>query len=162
MPLLIDGHNLIGYLSSIALEDPDDEEQLIRLLISYRARTGKSITVVFDPGSLFALPRNSRHGGVEVVFAPHRTTADEIILRRLRRAQDRRGWQVVTSDQKLAEEVAQLGARVSDAGSFAAELGPAPGVLDDSKGRAPSPEEVESWLALFEEGRGEVGRDSED
>ena len=53
MPILIDGHNLIGRLPAISLQDPDDEEKLARMLSSYRARTGKSITVVFDPGGEF-------------------------------------------------------------------------------------------------------------
>ena len=151
VPILIDGHNLIGRLPGISLQDPDDEEKLIRLLISYRARTGKAITVVFDPGVAFALPQSRRFHGVEVVFAPHGGSADGIIARRVQRSRDPRAWLVVTSDQELAERVARRGARVRRAGDFAAELGPPGDLSPDWKDAQPSPEEVESWLAQFED-----------
>jgi hypothetical protein len=34
VPILIDGHNLIGRLSQFSLQDPDDEEKLVSLLKS--------------------------------------------------------------------------------------------------------------------------------
>lgn len=158
MPILIDGHNLIGKLPSLSLEDPDDEEQLIRLLRSYRARTGKSITVVFDPGPTLGLARSRRQGGVEVVFAPHGSNADAIIARRVGRMRDPRGWLVVTSDRDLAATVARQGARVRDAGDFARELDPQTESSPDEddkppawKGEPPSPQDVDEWLALFGE-----------
>ncbi|MGD9375749.1 MAG: NYN domain-containing protein, partial [Anaerolineae bacterium] len=49
MPILIDGHNLVGKLPVLSLQDPDDEQKLIELLRSYQARTGKEVIVVFDP-----------------------------------------------------------------------------------------------------------------
>jgi len=72
VPILIDGHNLVGRLSMLSLDDPDDEEKLARLLQPYQARSGKAVTIVFDPGAGRALPRTRRLGGIEVVFAPPR------------------------------------------------------------------------------------------
>ena len=112
MPIIIDGHNLIGKLSGLSLQDPDDEEQLIRLLTSYQARTGKKVTVVFDPGSSFALPQSRQVGGIRVVFAPQGSNADVVIARRVLRNRNPRSWSVVTSDRALAEAVAREGARV--------------------------------------------------
>lgn len=149
MPILIDGHNLIGQLPILSLEDPDDEEKLVRLLASYRARTGKAITVVFDPGGAYALPGSRRHGGVEVVFAPHGRSADSVIARRVRRSRNPQEWQVVTSDRKLTEAVTRQGARVLRAEDYAAELELPAEVEPDRKELPPSPDEVESWLALF-------------
>jgi predicted RNA-binding protein with PIN domain len=158
MPILIDGHNLIGKLPGLSLEDADDEEQLIRLLQSHRARTGKSITVVFDPGTTFALSQSVRLGGVEVVFAPHGSSADAVISRRVRRARDRRGWLVVTSDRELAAQVSHQGARVQDAADFARQLGSSGASPPEADGEPPtwkteplSPEDVDKWLALFGE-----------
>jgi predicted RNA-binding protein with PIN domain len=151
VPILIDGHNLIGQLATISLADPNDEEKLLRLLIRYRARTGKRLVVVFDPGEAFALAKTRRLGGIEVVFASHGSSADAIISRRIRRSRDRAGWLVVTSDNRLAETVRQLGARVQSAMEFAAALSTEPGNPPDWKDVPLSPEDVESWLALFEE-----------
>lgn len=152
MPILIDGHNLIGRLSTLSLGDPNDEEKLIRVLGSYRARTGRSITVIFDPGGGFALPRARRYRGIDVVFAPHGSSADTLIAQRVKKSRDRLGWLVVTSDRQLAAKVEALGARVQSADAFARELEPreaedeGPGWKDEPL----SPDQVDDWLALFE------------
>lgn len=149
MPLLIDGHNLIGQCPRLSLGDPDDEEKLVRLLASYVARTGKKVAVIFDPGEPTAMSRTRRLGGVEVVFAPPGTTADAAILRRVRRSHHPADWLVITSDMALAEKVALLGARTRSAHEFAAEAC-GPGAADaEEKQSAPSAGEVEAWLALF-------------
>lgn len=150
MPILIDGHNLIGRLPDLSLQDPDDEEKLARLLSSYRARTGKAITVVFDPGGAFALPKSRRFGGVEIVFAPHGGSADRAIIRRVQRLRNPGEWLVVTSDRELSEQVGRLGARVQSAEAFALQL---TGSTEEPPGwreTPPPPDEVDRWLALFE------------
>ena len=129
MPILIDGHNLIGRLPTLSLEDPHDEEKLVRLLSSYRAGTRKSITVV---------------------FAPHNNSADAVIARRVGASRNPGGWLVVTSDHELAEKVARQGARVQSAESFALQLSQSPEAGSDWKDSPLSPDEVESWLGLFE------------
>jgi predicted RNA-binding protein with PIN domain len=151
MPILIDGHNLIGQLPMLSLEDPDDEQELISLLVSYRARTGKAIAVVFDPGGAFALARARRHGGIEVVFAPHGGSADGVIARRVGRSRNPQEWLVVTSDRKLTESVTRQGARVLRAEDFASELELPVEVEPDRRELPPPPDEVEAWLALFED-----------
>jgi predicted RNA-binding protein with PIN domain len=149
--ILIDGHNLIGRLSQLSLQDPNDEEKLVRLLKSYRARTGKAITVVFDPGEAFALSQKRRRGGVETVFAPHGSSADAVIAKRVRRSRNPRDWLVVTSDRTLAETVARQGARVRSADDFAQDLTKLQDKSPDWKDVPPSAEEIEAWLSLFEE-----------
>jgi predicted RNA-binding protein with PIN domain len=150
MPILIDGHNLIGQLPAISLDDPDDEEKLARLLSTYRARTGKAITVVFDPGGAFALPKSRQLGGVKIVFAPHGSSADRVITRRVQKLRNPSEWLVVTSDRELADAVTRLRARVQSAAVFALELAGSAEASPDWKESPPSPGEVDSWLALFE------------
>ncbi|MFN2165278.1 MAG: NYN domain-containing protein [Anaerolineae bacterium] len=149
MPVLIDGHNLIGQLATPSLEDPDDEEALLRILMSYRGRTGRAITVVFDPGSTFALASTQKRGGVKVVFAGHNSSADAYILRRVRQSRDRRGWLVVTSDRDLADAVRELGARIQSASDFAKELAAPAASMADWREKPLSPDEVDAWLAVF-------------
>jgi len=149
MPLLIDGHNLIGVLPGLSLEDPDDEWQLVQMLVPYRGRTGKAMTVVFDPGPAPWLPRTHRLGGIEVVFAPQGGSADGLILGRVQHSRNPQRWLVVTSDRELSDAAARLGARVQGAEAFAARLAERGGALPDRKESPPSPEEVEAWLALF-------------
>ena len=117
MPILVDGHNLIGRLATPSLQDADDEAELVRMLGSYRARTSRSITVVFDPGGAFALPQARRYRGIDVIFAPHGSDADAVIVRLVRKVPDPRSWLVITSDRDLAATVQGLGARVQSAES---------------------------------------------
>jgi predicted RNA-binding protein with PIN domain len=150
VPVLIDGHNLIGRLPALSLQDPDDEEKLVRLLTSYRARTGKAVTVVFDPGEAFHLAQTRRLGGIEVVFAPHGSSADAVIARRVGSSRNPPDWLVVTSDQRLAETVKRQGARVQSAEGFGSALDRPVEAPPAWRETPPSSEEVEAWLALFE------------
>lgn len=158
MPILIDGHNLIGRLPTISLQDPDDEEKLARLLSSYRARTGKAITVVFDPGEASVLPRRRRFFGVEIVFAPQGSSADRVIASRVQKTRNPSEWLVITSDRELSETVERLGARVQSAEAFAQAMTDSAGAFPDRRETPLSPDEVDAWLALFEgRDRGQTG-----
>jgi predicted RNA-binding protein with PIN domain len=149
VPILIDGHNLVGKLSMLSLEDPDDEEMLVRLLQPYQARSGKAITVVFDPGPGQALPRSRRLGRIEVVFAPQGSSADAVIARRVQQSRDPGSWLVVTSDLELANTVRRQGAKVQSADDLAGQLASADGESLGWKEDPPSLDDVEDWLALF-------------
>jgi len=146
MPLLIDGHNLIGKLDDLHLDDPDDEAKLVSRLRTYCVRKRKRATVVFDhgmPGGRSPLSG----GGVEVVFASSGHTADGILRERVRHARDPRGLTVVTSDHEVAAAVQAKGARVMRAEEFAARLSaPQAATADDVH---LSEEEVQEWLKAF-------------
>jgi predicted RNA-binding protein with PIN domain len=162
VPILIDGHNLIGRMSTLSLEDTDDEEKLVRICKSYRARTGKAITVVFDPGTSFSLAGSRREGGIEIVFAPHGSTADAVIIRRIERSSNPRGWLVITSDLEVADRVARRGARVQSSEDFASELAGLGHGEPDQEDVHLTPEEVEAWLSLFEQKDGDDDLDRAD
>jgi len=150
MPLLIDGHNLIGrgHLPGLRLDDPDDEAKLVVRLRAYCAHNRKHVTVVFDHG----LPGGHSElsgGGVEVVFASGRRTADGILRERVRRARDPRGLTIVTSDREIIVAVEARGARVIRSEEFAGQLNvsrPAQVERDANL----SAEEIEEWLRIFE------------
>jgi predicted RNA-binding protein with PIN domain len=151
MPLLVDGHNLIGKMSTLSLDDPNDEAELVLRLRTYRARTNKLITVIFDHGLPGGASKLSG-GGVQVVFASGSATADKLILHRVRRHKDPASLVVVSSDQEIARAAEAAGARALSSEQFATQLedddSPAP---DAAEADAPvvSEAEVEDWLRLF-------------
>ncbi len=154
MPLLIDGHNLIGQLPDLSLSDPRDEVKLVARLQAYAARSEKRITVVFDPGPQAvspALQRRSRHGYVEVIYADPGQRADDVIRSIVGTTRDRQGLLVVTSDGALANFTRQCGVRVISASQFAKAL------IDDGPRRpsnekpTSSQDDVAAWLAIFKE-----------
>src|SRR5690349_6227976 len=102
MPYLIDGHNLIGQMPGLSLADPDDEQRLIAQLRAYLSRVNKKATVIFDKG----LPGGGGKWStpaLEVRFAPHPKTADDLIKDRLLRERNPRGLVVVSGDRELIE-----------------------------------------------------------
>jgi predicted RNA-binding protein with PIN domain len=157
MPLLIDGHNLIGRLPDLRLDDPDDEAKLAARLRTYSARTGRRITVVFDQGLPGGHSRELSGGGVEVVFAASGHTADGILCERIRRARDPRGLTVVTSDREVIAAARARGARVMRSGRFAAQLGE-PQTASVEQDVHLSAEEVEEWLKVFRGGEDKLTR----
>nr|MBC8448436.1 NYN domain-containing protein [Chloroflexota bacterium] len=152
MPLLIDGHNLIGSgeLPGISLADEDDELRLVRLMRRYRSRVRQNITVFFDAGLPGGLSRELSGGGVKVIFASdQRRSADDLIAARLRQAANPRELTVVTSDHTLAEMARARGAQVISAVEFAARLtAPLPSSVRLREEPRLSPQEVEEWLAF--------------
>ena len=151
MPLLIDGHNLIGRLPDLRLDDPDDEAKLVARLRTFRARTGKRVTVVFDRGLPGGRSQALSGGGVEVVFASAGHTADGILCERVRRARDPRGLTVVTSDHQVVAVAQARGAGVIRSEEFVAHLR-APRIDEAEDDVHLSAGEIEEWLRVFEGG----------
>jgi predicted RNA-binding protein with PIN domain len=122
MTILVDGHNLIGQMTSLHLDDPDDEEKLMIRLRAYRARTGRPIVVYFDAGLAYQTPTHRSNGGISVRWAGTGRRADDLIARDVSRHPNPRELTVVTSDRALQSRVRLGGARIMDAAAFAAEL----------------------------------------
>jgi predicted RNA-binding protein with PIN domain len=156
MPVLIDGHNLIGKLPDVKLSDPKDEDKLIAKLKQYVQRTGKHTTVVFDP------PRESEWFAwsddryelrkLEIVFATMGRKADDVIRERVSRAKDRQGLIVVTSDAAVANFARQCGVKnVRSSEEFARELQEALSTPAPAEKPAISKAELDEWLTMFKE-----------
>lgn len=150
MLVLIDGHNLIAKLSDIQLDEADDEERLILKLRQYRARTGRRVVVIFDPGSDYKLASKKTQGGVTIQYAPYGKSADQLIMKRLYKAKNPGQIMVVTSDRAIQRAAQQVRARVVSSTDFAAELNkpPANGQNEDVDVKL-SEREIEEWLTLF-------------
>jgi hypothetical protein len=155
MPLLIDGHNLIGQLPDLSLSDPRDEAKLIARLETYAALSGKQITVVFDPGPQAAFPptlqRRSQHGRVEVIYAEPGQKADDVIRHLVATTRDRQGLLVVTSDGALANFTRQCGVRVLPAQAFAKALAGSTARQPPEEKPESSQDDVAAWLQIFKE-----------
>ncbi len=166
MPILIDGHNLIGQgsIPDVRLTDADDEYKLVLLLRRYAARKrGRRIEVVFDQGS-YGQPGTLNGYGVKCLFARPPRSADHELIRRIRAIKRRGEWQVVTSDRAVAGEARARGIAVISSQDFASRLLsrslPTPDAadaegaegVDDAlayKQRPPGRAEVEEWLRIF-------------
>jgi hypothetical protein len=155
MPYLIDGHNLIGQLPDISLDDPHDEAKLVQKLAGFAARTGKRCTVIFDSGLPGGKSRMSNRA-VEVVFASRPSDADRLLLRRINRTRDPKNWTVVSSDNAVLGAARARGMQGMKSTDFAKLLLNPPREKKKKQygGKAEmdvyvSPQEVDEWLQVF-------------
>jgi len=153
MPYLIDGHNVIGRLPDVRLDDPNDEALLVQKLAGFAARTGKPCTVIFDSGLPGGKSRMST-GTIEVVFASHRSDADRLIMARIRTTPDPANWTVVSSDNRVQAAAQQRRMKTLSAADFAALLQtPSRTTAEDDPGEAEevrqSEDEINYWLNQF-------------
>jgi len=153
MPLLIDGHNLIGKIPGLSLADPDDEAELVRRLQRYCRHHRRRAVVVFDAGVLGGHSGALSTPEVEVVFAPPGRRADDVIRERLRKIRDPAGWLVVSSDREIQRIARQAGARVVSAEEFVAEMQAPPSAPHEKRAPRMSEDEIQEWLDLFQKPR---------
>ena len=153
MPLLIDGHNLIGKIPGLSLADPDDEVELVRRLQRYCRHRRRRAVVVFDAGVLGGRSGALSTPEVEVVFAPAGRRADDVIQERLRKIRDPAGWLVVSSDREIQRIARQAGARVVSAEEFVAEMRAPPSAPHKKQAPRMSEDEIQEWLDLFQKPR---------
>ncbi len=158
MPLLIDGHNLIGKLPDLHLSDPNDEDKLIARLKQYVARTGKRVTVVFDPpkqSEWFAWSDDRYdYRNLKVIFVTMGRTADHVIRELIASERDRSGLIVVTSDAAVANFARQCGVpapNVRKSEDFAKEMQVAMSAPAPAEKPVVSRAEVDEWLKVFKE-----------
>ncbi len=152
MPYLIDGHNLIGVLPQIDLDDPHDEARLVLLLRAWAGqKRRRKAVVVFDGGLPGGYSRTLSTPSVEVRFAARQhSNADRVIRAYLRQLPDPGNWTVVSADHEVQAAARQQGARVVTPGTFAEQLA-RDSRAEREKPERISPAEVQAWLEVFAE-----------
>jgi hypothetical protein len=160
MPYLIDGHNLIPKLG-LRLDSFDDEMELINRLNEFCRLTRKAqVEVYFDnaqPGHAEA----RRVGMLTAHFVRKPLIADEAIRLRLQKlGRAAKNWSVVSSDHGVQNSARAAGAKVISSDEFAgnviAVLHSAPAPLEPKAGM--SERELDEWIKLFRDGRGDLSK----
>ena len=147
MPYLLDGNNLIGIARRTARPSEEDRAALISELADRLRQTRAKATVFFDGPSG---ERPSSLGGL-TIRSPSAGSADDAILREIRRSPAPGELTVVTADRELSRRAREAGARVTPPAEFFARFGRRAAPAD---GRAASPAiDVEDWLRYFEDDR---------
>ena len=157
MHYLIDGHNVIAAMTSISLEDPNDEVKLVILLRRWTAAVkSRRCTVYFDRGLPGGLDKGHTSSKVKVIFAS-RGTADDAIIRRIKRTNNRVEYILVSSDRVVKDAAAAAGLKTYPAQKLALELDQLNAISPSEKEGAESgredvvlnDQEIQEWLRLF-------------
>lgn len=163
MPLLIDGHNLIGSgaIAGISLADEDDEAKLVARLRVWRSKAKDRMTVIFDHGITGGRSLALSGAGVNVIFARNPQDADELIRRRLRKAG--KGLILVSNDAELRRAAGAVGVEVWRSDEFVQRMQKPPrtkkaaasaeaGASIEAGAESDvflSENEVDAWMRLF-------------
>ncbi len=160
--IIVDGYNLLFAIAELPERVSEEaleraRGRLLARLANLGQHRGEKVVVVFDcrrPG-----PRRVEAvGGVEVVFAGPRRSADDEIRAMVANSTAPRHILVVTSDRELAEACRKLGARVTGVRGFYSRLVRLSDTLEAEaeewrqKTRAPSAAEIAKWLRVFGDG----------
>ncbi len=150
MRLLIDGHNLIGQMRDIRLDDPDDEAKLAAKLKTYCMRHQRHCTILFDNGLPGGLSRLS-NSLVTVIFAPPGTAADQLLINRIRNISDPKSLTVVSSDRVIVAAAEQRRIPVIRSADFVEILNQptATPINDEDPKPIITAAEVDYWLKRF-------------
>ncbi len=154
MPIIIDGHNLIGKMAGISLADPRDEEKLVQALAQHLQLRRQKVTVVFDKAAAGDIGPRYETERLRVIFAPPNTTADAIIIDMIKEDLNPKGLTVVSSDNEIIRCARSRRARVVSAEDFAQRLeSPAPRRRSRTKEDYWDEIDVEEWLQYFKRRR---------
>jgi predicted RNA-binding protein with PIN domain len=140
VPYLLDGDNLVG----TELRRPggsEDRDALVAEIAERLRRTRASVVLFFDgAGRALSL------GKLSVRFAGN-VSADDAIVREIRRNSRARDTTVVTADRELARRARDAGATAMSPADFWKKFGAAQvgGGASDEK-----PVDVEDWMTWFE------------
>jgi predicted RNA-binding protein with PIN domain len=155
MALLIDGHNLIPKIPGIDLSDPDDEDQLIKIIQEYCRLRRKKATIYFDqaPAGMGGI---KHYGSVRVNYIQKGRTADEAIIDRLRKLGKRaQNMIVVSSDHQIQTAARAVHARVISsedfAGAWRSLISEEPSL--DPRNKTLTEQELADWEAIFNQRR---------
>jgi len=167
--LIVDGYNL--YFTGLHPgEAPTDarraREAVIDAVSRYAAARRVKAVVFFDGGPAGQhMPRRRHEKGLEVRFSDPRLDADNDIKHAVTRCRPREEVRVVTSDREIARFVKRLGAKVTRAQDFAAELrafstgrDARPRGEPVEKYEGPGAAEVDYWLREFARRQGALPR----
>lgn len=117
MLILIDAYNILKQRAGNAVEVTDRERSdFLHKIRGYCKHKGHEPLVVFDGGS-YQRPTTLPHHGVTVIYAGHRSTADEV-LKDLIELNQRRDVLVVSSDREVAEHASRHNTPSIDAINF--------------------------------------------
>ncbi len=157
MHYLIDGHNLIGKIQDISLDDPNDEVELILRLKSWAAASPKrKVTVYFDGGLPGGVAHRLSTSDIKVIFAPEGKTADSLLIKRIRKLKNPPEYMLITSDQEIIAAAQKHHLPYLRSEAFASKMGkekrerlaPLPSKTESDDPYL-SQSEVAEWLELF-------------
>lgn len=123
MPYLIDGNNLIGFVSNFSQNDPRSRLDLLGQLWLFQRATRTRLSVVFDGPSDPDLANDCRlWPKFQLYFVQPGEKADEVILNLIQKSKQTAAIILVTSDRELQAKGRLRGVKLLTSAEFARRL----------------------------------------
>jgi uncharacterized protein len=121
--VLVDGYNVLQSWPQFAHQLETQFElarnRLIRMVANFADFQGHRVVVVFDaPRRDYPKVKRKKQEGLEVVYTKRNQTADDYIIRWIKRYKGGKHIEVITSDRELGSSVRRLGASVRNTFEF--------------------------------------------
>ena len=151
MNYLIDGYNVIGVSRQMSLADKDKEEQFVALLSAFFSSNKDTCTVVFDGKSLeTGWQSNYYQVGIDVVFTDSAESADDYIVRYVKKCINKSSLKIVTSDKQICLDVKPYKVKTLSSTDFLVKLYQAKQLCaEDDSGQVSGHTDVDYWLEKF-------------
>jgi len=162
MSYLIDGYNVIYADDELAKLMKDGlleraREELMRLLVQFKAATGQKVSVVFDGSSPYGGLSSDARMGIRMIFSRKPEKADDIIMEEIVRESNPAQLMVVSSDREIQKQAMEFRAQTLDADSFLnlmerilrPQTEQKPLEPGEKYGKPISQREIDQWLEIF-------------
>ncbi len=155
MPYLIDGNNLLGFITPSKFKDQQAKHELVLRLRIFQKLKRTKIILVFDGHPDPNLPlKTYREKKFQVLYPPPDQNADQVIKEIILKQTDLRRFFVVSSDREIKNFALAKGAKALNCKDFSRQLKKS--LKENKKSREeeknvppPSPLEVDQWLEIF-------------
>ena len=157
MAYLIDGNNLIGFISPSKVKDPRSKYELVLKLQTFQRLKRTRVILVFDGYPDLNLPTKYYRGKkFLILYPPPDQNADQIIKEIILKQTDLRRFFVVSSDHDIKNFAKAKGAKALGCEDFSRRLRKV--LKENKKAReeekkvpSPSPLEINQWLEIFKD-----------
>jgi predicted RNA-binding protein with PIN domain len=155
VPYLIDGNNLLAFITPSRFKDQRPKHDLVLRLRTFQKLKRTKIILVFDGHPDPNLPlKTYREKKFLVLFPPPDQNADQVIKEIILKQTDLRRFFVVSSDREIKNFAHAKGAKALGCEDFSRQLRKS--LKANKKAREeeknvspPSPLEVDQWLEIF-------------
>jgi len=139
MPYFLDGNNLIGRARRTSRPTEEDRAALVAEIVERLRRSKASAVLFFDGAGV----RNSTLGSLSIRGCAE-SSADEAMLREVKRARAPQEIVVVTADRELSQRARDLGAKTTLPEDFWRRVGTRGAAVGSE-----APVDVEDWIRYF-------------
>lgn len=146
--IIIDGHNLIGAMKNLNLNDPNAKEKLLKILDKYQKILNCKIIVVFDCKTNYSYELG-RYENIDIYYPSVNESADDIIKHLIDKKRNRYEISIISSDNEIKNYAKKMRVSNQSSNSFIKEIDKILSANIEEKEKYLDPLSIEEWIKLY-------------